>query len=167
MMGEMKKEAIGQQVDLMADLGWSVLQLWEARQWKGMVGKLGSTEDYDAIGEEMMTTRFSHHVGTGYEQAVSLAGPWLSITEIDTFQGLDRHPMRLIPASVVQAFPAFPAEVKNESEAPDVVEWVCCREGVGVVGEEPKARLCKPGVKAVCAGSEKEVDLLPRSWAVA
>lgn len=170
-MGEAKKEAIGHQVDLTADLGWSVLQLWKARQWKGM-GKLGSTEDYDAIGEEMMTTQFSHHVGTGYEQAVSLAGPekaesWLSITEIDTFQGLDRHPMRPIPASVVQAFPASPAEVKIESEALDVVEWVCCREGEEVVGEEPKARLCKPGVKAVCAGSEKEVDLLPGTWAVA
>ena len=168
--GEGKKETIGLQVDLTADLVWSVLQLWEARQWKRMVG---SIEDYDAIGEEMkMTIQFSHHVGTGYEQlAVSLAGPekaerWLSITEIGTFQGLDRNPMRPIPASSVQASPAFPVEVKIESEALDVVEWVCCREVEGEVGEEPKARLCKLGVKAVCAGSE-EVDLLPRPWAVA
>jgi hypothetical protein len=106
------------------DLGWSALQLWEDRQWKGKVGKLGPIEDYDAIAEEMKTTtQFSHHVGTGYELVVSLAGPekawtWLSITEIDTFQALDRNPMRLIPAS----FPAFPAEVKIESEALDVVE---------------------------------------------
>jgi hypothetical protein len=171
--GEGKKEAIEQQVDLMADLGWPVLQLWEARQWKGMVGRLGSIEDYDAIGIEMkMTIQFSHHVGTGYELAVSLAGPekverWLSITEISTFQGLDRNTMRLITSSVVQAFPAFPAEAKIESEALDVVEWVCCREGEGEVGEEPKAHLCKPEVKAVCAGSEKVVDLLPKPWAVA
>jgi hypothetical protein len=65
-----------------------------------VVGKLVSIEDYDASGEEMkMMTQFSHHVGTGYEQAVSLADPekadrWLSITEIGTFQGLDRNPMR-------------------------------------------------------------------------
>ena len=132
-----------------------------------MVEKLGSIEDYDATGEEMKsTTQFSHHVGMGYEQlAESLAGPekaqrWLSITEINTFQGLDRNPMRLIPALVVlvQALPAFPVEVKIESEVLDVVEWVCCKEDEGEVGEEPKARLCKPGVKAVCAGSEK-VDL--------
>jgi hypothetical protein len=168
--GEGKKEAIGQQPDLTADLGWSVLQLWEARQWKGMVGKLGSIEDYDNM-KMKMTTQFSHHVGTEYERAVSLAGPekaqtWLLITEISTFQGLDRNPMRPIPALVVQAFPAFPGEVKIESEELDAVEWVCCREGEGEVGEEPKARLCKKGVKAVCAVSE-EVDLLPRPWAVA
>jgi hypothetical protein len=167
--GEGKKEAIGQQVDLTIDLGLSALQLWEARQWKGMVGKLGSIEDYDATGEEMMKmmSQFFHHVGTGYELVVSLAGPekaetWLSITEIGTFQGLVRN-----PALVVWAFPAFPAEVKIENEALDVVEWVCCREDEGEVGEEPKARLCKLGVKAVCAASEKVVDLLPRSWAVA
>jgi len=60
---------------------------------------------------------------------------------------------------VLQAFPAFPAKVKIESEALDVdVEWVCCREGEAEVGEEPKARFCKPGVE-VCVGSEKEVDL--------
>jgi hypothetical protein len=75
--------------------------------------------------------------------------------------------MRLIPSSVVQAFPAFQGEVKIESEALDVVEWVCCREGEGEVGEEPKAHLCKRGVKAVFAGSEKEVDLSPKPWAVA
>jgi hypothetical protein len=173
-MGEGKKKTIGPQVDLTADLAWSVLQLWEARQWKRMVGRLGSIEDYDAIGEEMeMTTQFSHHVGTGYEQlAVSLADPekaerWLSITEIGTFQGLDRNPMKLIPASSVQASPAFLTEVKIESEALDAVEWVCCREGEGEVAEEPKARLCRLGEKAVCVGSEKEVDLLPRPWAVA
>lgn len=172
--GDGKREVIGQHVDLTTDLGWSVLQLWEARQRKRKVGKLGSIEDYDATGEEMkMTTQLSHHVGTGYEQlAVSLADPekverWLSITEINTFQGLDRNPMRLIPALVVQALRAFPAEVKIESEALDVVEWVCCREGEGEVGEVPKARLCKPGVKGVCVGSEKEVDLWPRPWAVA
>jgi hypothetical protein len=172
--GEGKKEAIGQQVDLTTDLGWSILQLWEVHQWKGMVGELGSIEDYDAIGEEMrMTTQFSHHVETGYERAVCLAGPGkvetsLSITEISTFQGPDRNPMRLlIPSSVVEAFPAFPAEVKIENEALDVVEWVYCREGEGEVEEEPKARLCKPGVKAVCVGSDKKVDLLPRPWAVA
>ena len=73
MTGEGKKETIGHQVDLTADLGWSVLQLLEARQGKGMVGKLGSIEDYD----KMMKTRtqFSHHVETGYELATSLAGP--------------------------------------------------------------------------------------------
>lgn len=165
--GEEKEEAIEQQVDLTADLGWLVLQLWEARQWKGMVGKLGLIGDYDK--EMKMTTQFSHHVETRYELAV--AGPEkaerrLSITEIGTLQGLDRNPMRLIPSSVVvQAVPAFPAEVKIESEALDVVEWVCCREGEGEVGEEPKARLCKPR-KEVCAGS-KEKDFLPRPWVVA
>jgi hypothetical protein len=135
-----------------------------------MVGKLGSIEDYDAIAEEMMktTSQFFHHVGTGYELVVSLAGPekawtWHSITEIGTFQGLDRNPMRLIPAS----FPVSPAEVKIESEALDVVEWVCCKGGEGEVGEEPKALLCKLGVKTVCAGSEKEADLFRRPWAVA
>jgi hypothetical protein len=139
-----------------------------------MVGRLGSIEDYDAVAQEMkMTTQFSHHVGTGYERAVYLAGPekaetWLAITEIGTFQGLDRNPMRPIVSSVVQAFRAYPAEVKIESEALDVdVEWVCCREGEGEVGEEPKAHLCISWVKEVCAGSENEVDLLPRPWAVA
>lgn len=34
------------------------------------------------------------------------------------------------------------------------------------MGEEPKALLYKPGVKAVCDASE-EVYLLPGSWAVA
>lgn len=135
-----------------------------------MVGELESIEDYDATGEEMKTTQLSHHV-VGMEYAVSLAGPekvkaerWHSITEIGIFQGLDRSPMRPIPALVVQALPAFPAEVKIESEALDVVESVCCKEAEGEVGEEPKARLCKPGVKAVCAGSEKKV---PGPWAVA
>lgn len=172
--GEGKKEAIGQQVNLTADHGCSVLQLREARQWEGMVGKLGSIEDYDAIAQEMkMTAQPSHHVGTGFERAVSLAGlekaeTWLAITEIGNFQELDRDTMRLILPSVVQALPAFPAEVKIESEALDVdVEWVCCREGEEVVGEGPKARLCMPGVKEACAGLDKEVDLLPRPWAVA
>jgi len=69
--GEGKKEAIGQQVDLTADLGWSVLQLREGRQLKGMAEKLGLIEDDDMIAQEMkMKTQFSHHVGTG-----SLAGP--------------------------------------------------------------------------------------------
>lgn len=172
--GEGKKEAIGQQVDLTADHGWSVMQLWEARQWKGMVEKLGSIEDYNAIAQEMkMTLQFPHHVGTVYERAVYLAGPekaerWLSITEISTFQGLDRNLMRPILSSAVQVVPAFPAEVKIESEALDVdVEWVCCTEGEGEEGEEPKARLCKPGVNEVYAESEKEVGLLPTAWAVA
>lgn len=167
--GKGKKE--GQQVHLTTDHPRSVLQLWEAHQWEGMVEKLGSIE---GIAQEMkMTTQFSHHVGTGYERAVSLEHPekaekWLAITEISTFQGLDRNSMRLILSSVVQVFPAFPAEVKIESEALDVdVEWVCCREGEGEVAEEPKVRLCKPGVKEVCAGSDMELDLLPRSWAVA
>lgn len=119
MTGEGKKEAIGHQVDLTADLGWSVLQ------WKEMVGKLGSIEDYDKMMKT--TTQFSHHVETGYELAMSLAGLekaqiWLSITEISTFQGLDRNPMRPIPAMAVQAFPASPGEVKIESEELDVVE---------------------------------------------
>jgi hypothetical protein len=54
--------------------------------------------------------------------------------------------MTLIPASVVKA---CLEEVKIESEALDVVEWVCCREGEGEVGEEPKAQQGKPGVKMV------------------
>lgn len=150
------------------------MQSWEARQWEGMAERLESIEDYDVIAQEMKTTtQFSHHVGTGYERAVYLAGPgkagtWLAITEIGTFQGLDRNPMRLIVSSVVQAFRAFPAEARIESEALDVgVEWVCYREGEGAVGEEPTARLYMSGVNEVCAGSEKEVDLLPRPWAVA
>ena len=68
-----KKEAVGQQVDLTVDLGCSALQLWKARQLKGMVGKLGLIEDYDVIAQEMkikMKLSRSHHVGTG-----SLAGP--------------------------------------------------------------------------------------------
>jgi hypothetical protein len=79
--GEGKKDEIGQQVDLTADLGWSVLQLWEACQREG----IESIEDYDAMAEEMkmkmkmikISHSFSHHVGTGYEMAlaVSLAGP--------------------------------------------------------------------------------------------
>jgi len=172
--GEGTKETTGQQVDLTADLERLVLQLWEARQWKGTVGELGSIEDYDAIAEEMkMKSQISHHVGTGYEQlAVSLAGPeraetWLSITAMGTFQGPVRNRIRPIPSSVVKAFLAFPAEVKIESEALDVVGWVCCKGGEEEVGEEPKARLCKPGVNTVCADSEREVDLLPRPWAEA
>ena len=47
--GEGKEKAIEQQVDLTVDLGWSVLQLWMARQWEGMAGKLGLIEDYDVI----------------------------------------------------------------------------------------------------------------------
>ena len=119
-----------------------------------------------------MTIQFSHHVGTRYElSAVYLTGPeksgtWPSITEIGTLQGIHRNPMRLILSSAVQAVPAFPAEVEIESEALDVVEWVSCMEGEVEVGEEPKALLCKPEVKAVCAGS-KEMDFLPRPGAVA
>lgn len=85
---------------------------------------MGLIEDYDK--EMKMMSQFSHHVETRYELAV--AGPekaerWLSVTKIGTLQGPDHNSMRQIPSSVVvQAVPAFPAEVKNESEALDVVE---------------------------------------------
>jgi len=99
------------------------------------MGKMG----YDAIVVGEMD-----HVATGYVLGMSLAEnaeKWLLVTEISTFQGFDRNPMRLTPSSVVQA---FPVEVKIESEAQDAVGWECCKGDEGEVGEEPKARLCKP-----------------------
>jgi len=101
-------------------------------------------------------------VATRYERALS------DPENEGTVEGLGPNLIRLIP-SVIQA---FLAEVRNESEALDVVEWVYCREDEGAVGEEPKAQQCRPGVRAawtvwtVWAGAGKEIYLLPRSGAV-
>ena len=75
--------------------------------------------------------------------------------------------MTLIPSAVKASL----TEVKIESEARDVVEWVYCKEDEEVVGEEPKVQQRKPGVKTVWAAwtawaGSKKIDSLPRTGAV-
>lgn len=64
-----------------------------------------------------------------------------------TVEGPDGDLITLIPSAVQARL----TEVKIESEARDVVEWVYCREDEGVGVEEPKAQHRRPGVKTVWA----------------
>ena len=105
-------------------------------------------------------------MATGYKLAPCLADLEKE-AENCTVEGPDGDLMTLIPSAVKASL----AEVKIESEARDVVEWVYCREGEEEVGEEPKVQQRKPGVKTVWAvwtawAGSKKIDSLPRTGAV-
>ena len=79
-MGEGKGEVTGQQGDLTADSAWS-----DKLPLAGVVG------GYDEIAR-----RFSHHVATGYELALSSEKE----AENCTVEGPDRNLITLIPSAV-------------------------------------------------------------------
>ena len=80
-------------------------------------------------------------MATGYELALSLAD-----LEKEAENCIVEAPDGDLMTPISSAVQACLAEVKIESEARDVVEWVYCREGEEEVGEEPKAQQGKPGV---------------------